>query len=151
MPSSSHGALSRADEFAARSADALILIGRILLAWAFLASAYGAITNFGGSLGYFRSMNLPAPELFTWVNLLIELAISGSLILGIGTRYGAILTSVFIVVATAIGHRYWEYPTGPQQVGQYINFVKNISILGGVVVIFVTGAGRFSIDRRLGN
>jgi putative oxidoreductase len=71
--------------------------------------------------------------------------------LGFGTRYGAMLAFVFVVIATAIGHRYWEYPPGPQQVGQYINFVKNISILGGAVAIFVTGGGRFSLDRWLGN
>ncbi len=151
MQSTSHSALSRANDFATRSADALILIGRILLAWVFVGSAYGAIINFGGSQGYFRSLNVPAPELFAWLTLLCELAIAVSLILGVATRYGTILAFGFVVIATAIAHRYWQYPAGPQQIGQYINFLKNISILGGILAIFVTGAGRFSVDRRLGN
>ena len=149
MQSSSHSLLSWADGFATKSADFLILLGRILLAWVFVGVAYGAITNFAGSLSYFTSLKLPAPALFTWVALLLELTISAGLILGIGTRYVAILIFVFVVVATAIAHRYWEYPAGPQQIGQYNNFLKNISIMGGALTIFVTGAGRFSWDRVL--
>jgi putative oxidoreductase len=149
MQYSSHSLLSWADGFATKSADALILLGRILLAWVFVGVAYGTIINFAGSLNYFTSLKLPAPALFTWVALVLELVISAGLILGIGTRYAAILIFVFVVVATAIAHRYWEYPVGPQQIGQYNNFLKNISVLGGAIAIFVTGAGRFSLDHAL--
>ena len=137
------------DKFATKGADALILVGRILLAWVFVGSAYGAISNFSGSVSYSRSLNLPAPELFTATNIVLETLISVGLILGIGTRYCAVLTFVFVLVATAIAHRYWEYPAGAQQIAQYNHFLKNISIMGGAVLIFVTGAGRFSFDRTL--
>ena len=149
MKSSSQSPLSWADGFATESADFLILLGRILLAWVFVGVAYGTITNFAGSLSYFTSLKLPAPALFTWVALVLELVMSAGLILGIGTRYAAILIFVFALVATAIAHRYWEYPAGPQQIGQYNNFLKNISIMGGALAIFVTGAGRFFLDRVL--
>ncbi|WP_456748776.1 DoxX family protein [Bradyrhizobium sp. USDA 4354] len=149
MPFRSLPPTSRIDEFATSNADLLILIGRILLAWVFVGSVYGALTNFSGSVSYFRSLNLPVPELFTTVTVAVEILISAGLILGIGTRYCAILVFVFVVSATAIAHRYWEYPAGPQQIGQYNNFLKNISIAGGALLILVTGAGRFSLDRRL--
>jgi putative oxidoreductase len=149
MRSSSQSLLFWADGFATKSTDVLILLGRILLAWVLVGVAYGAIINFAGSLSYFTSLKLPAPALFTWLALVLEIAISAGLILGIGTRYAAVLMFVFVVVATAIAHRYWEYPAGPQQIGQYNNFLKNISILGGALAIFVTGAGRFSLDRAL--
>ena len=135
------------DAFAAGRADVLILVGRILLAWVFVGSAYGALANFSGSVGYFRSLNLPAAELFTAVNIAVEVLISVGLILGIGTRYCAVLTLLFVLAATIVAHRYWEYPPGAQQAGQYNNFLKNISIMGGALLIFVTGAGRFSFDR----
>jgi len=120
-----------------------------MLAWVFVGVAYGAMTNFAGSLAYFTSQKLYSPALWTWTALLLELLISISLILGIGTRYGAILVFVFVLIATAIAHRYWEFPAGPQQFGQYNNFLKNISIMGGALAILVTGAGRFSLDRVL--
>ncbi|WP_091891980.1 DoxX family protein [Bradyrhizobium sp. Rc2d] len=140
---------SQIDKFATSNADLLILIGRILLAWVFVGSAYGALTNFSGSVGYFRSLNLPVPQLFTAITVLLEILISVGLILGLGTRYCAILVLLFVVAATAIAHRYWEYPAGAQQIGQYNNFLKNISILGGALLILVTGGGRLSLDRRL--
>ena len=52
---------------------------------------------------------------------------------------------MFLIVATALAHRYWEYPAAAQM-AQYLNFLKNLSILGGMMLLFVTGAGRFSID-----
>ena len=149
MPSSSHPLLSRADGFATSNADVLILLARILLAWVFVGVAYGAMTNLAGSVGYFTSLKLPAPALFAYTALVLEVVISVALILGLGTRYAAILIFAFVVIATAIGHRYWEYPAGAPQIGQYNNFLKNISILGGALAIFVTGAGRYSLDRRL--
>ena len=149
MQSSSHSVLSWADGFATKGAEILILIGRIMLAWVFVGVAYGAITNFGGSVAYFTSQKLFPPEVWTWVALSIELLIAASLILGIGTRYGAILVFLFVAVATAIAHRYWEFPAGPAQIGQYNNFLKNISIMGGALAILVTGGGRFSLDRML--
>jgi putative oxidoreductase len=150
MPSSSsHSLLSWADGPAAKNADVLILAARILLAWVFVGVGYGSITNFAGSLAYFTSLKLPLPEVFTWLALMLELLIAASLILGVGTRYGAILTFAFALVATAIAHRYWEYPAGAPQIGQYNNFLKNISIMGGAMAIYVTGGGRFSLDRRL--
>jgi putative oxidoreductase len=147
MRSSSHSLLSRADGFAATSSDVLILIGRIMLAWVFVGVAYGTMTYLAGSVAYFTSLKLTRPELWAWLALLLEILMAASLILGIGTRYGAILVVVFVLVATAIAHRYWEYPAGPQQIGQYNNFLKNIAIMGGALAIFVTGAGRFSLDR----
>ena len=149
MQSSSQSLLSRADGLANKYADILILIGRIMLAWVFVGVAYGAMINFAGSLAYFTSQKLYPPELWTWTALLLELLISVSLILGIGTRFAAILMFLFVVIATAIAHRYWEFPAGPQQIGQYNNFLKNISIMGGALVIFVAGPGRFSLDRVL--
>lgn len=121
----SHSLTSGVDEFATKNADALILIGRILLAWIFVGSAYGAMTNFSGSVGYFRSLHVPAPELFTTITVALEVLMSAGLILGIGTRCCAVLVFLFVLVATAIAHRYWEYPAG-QQIGQYNNFLKNL-------------------------
>jgi putative oxidoreductase len=53
-------------------------------------------------------------------------------------------------VATALAHRYWEY-TGPAVGAQYFNFLKNLSILGGMLYVFVFGPGRFSLDAMMRN
>jgi putative oxidoreductase len=74
--------------------------------------------------------------------------IGPAFITGLATRYAAVACMAFLIVATALAHRYWEYPAA-QLMGQYNNFLKNIALFGGALLLFVTGAGRFSLDRVL--
>jgi len=67
---------------------------------------------------------------------------------GIGARYGALLGLAFVVIAFATAHRYWEFPEAAQNL-QYAFLSKDLAIAGGLLVLFVTGAGRFSVDNAL--
>lgn len=148
---SSHPLLSCTDGIAASATDFLLLVGRVLLGWLFLASSAGfggKLWNPAGFAGYLKNLGVPAPELWSWIGALVEAVVGAALILGIGTRYAALLCALFLIVATALAHRYWEYPAA-QITGQYNNFLKNLAIFGGALLIFVTGPGRFSIDRML--
>ena len=71
-----------------------------------------------------------------------------SLILGVGARYGALLGLAFVVIAFATAHRYWEFPEAAQNL-QYAFLSKDLAIAGGLLMLFVTGAGRFSVDQKL--
>jgi len=139
------GAFSCLDGLAAGATDFWLLIGRIALCWVFLAIGWGHIHNIAGFVGYLTALKSPAPEIFSWIGAIIEIVIAITLLFGIATRYGAALAIVFLIVATALAHRYWEYPDA-QVGGQYNNFLKNLSMLGGMLYVFVIGPGRFSID-----
>jgi putative oxidoreductase len=148
---SSHPLPSHTDDIAATTADAFLLIGRILIGWLFLVSSAGIggkLWNNAGFLGYLKNLGAPAPEVSSWIGALVEFVIGAALILGIGTRYAALLCALFLIVATALAHRYWEYPPA-QVVAQYNNFLKNLAVFGGALLIFAAGPGRFSIDRML--
>ena len=67
------------------------------------------------------------------------------MLVGLQTRYAAVLIAVFTVVATAISHRYWEFSDAGRR-AQEVNFMKNVSIIGGFVLLAAVGGGRFSID-----
>jgi putative oxidoreductase len=135
--------LSHADGLAQYS-DAWLLVGRILIASVFTLTAWGGSPN----VGYLTSLGFTNPIFWSYVAITVEVIISITLILGFATRYGVLLTMLYVVVATVIAHRYWEYPAAAQGV-QYIFFTKNLAIFGGLFVLFVTGAGRFSVDSRL--
>ena len=85
------------------------------------------------------------PELWAWSAAIVEVILGVALILGIATRYAALASFAWVLVATAIAHRYWTYPAA-QQADQYIDWLKNITIMGGMLYAFVTGAGRYSLD-----
>ena len=142
---SSHPLLSCTDGIAASTTDIFLLVGRVLIGWLFLASSWGKLANIAGFTGYLKNLGAPAPEITAWIGALLELVIGLALVLGIGTRYAALLCVLFLIMATALAHRYWEYPAA-QVVAQYNNFLKNLAIGGGALLLFVTGPGRFSID-----
>jgi len=141
----SHHVLSYTDSFATSSSDTLILIGRVLLGWIFLTLGWGKIGNMAAFAGYLTSLGVPAPGLFATIVPPVEFLIGVALVLGIATRYASIVCFLFVLVATALAHRYWEFPAA-QQVAQYNNFLKNLSIMGGALLLFVAGPGRFSLD-----
>jgi putative oxidoreductase len=85
------------------------------------------------------------PEFWAWFAAIVEVILGVALILGIATRYAALASFLWVLVATAIAHRYWAYPAA-QQAGQYNNWLKNIAIMGGMLYAFVTGAGRYALD-----
>jgi putative oxidoreductase len=58
----------------------------------------------------------------------------------------AVLMILFTVVATLIAHRFWEFEGAARQT-QQSQFFKNLAIVGGYLVLLVSGAGRYSIDR----
>jgi putative oxidoreductase len=148
---SSHPSLSHADTIAASTTDAFLLVGRVLVGWLFLVSSAGIggkLWNITGFAGYLKNLGVPAPEFLCWIGALVEFVIGAALILGVGTRYAALLCALFLVVATALAHRYWEYPAA-QIVAQYNNFLKNLAVFGGALLIFAAGPGRFSVDHML--
>ncbi len=55
---------------------------------------------------------------------------------------------VFMIIATLLAHRYWEYPAAAQT-AQFTNMIKNIAIFGAMFYVFVAGPGRFSVDSKI--
>jgi putative oxidoreductase len=58
---------------------------------------------------YFTSLGLSPPEFWAWFAGIVEIVLGVTLILGIAIRYAAIASFVWVLVATAIAHRYWTY------------------------------------------
>jgi len=126
--------------------DWAALLGRILLAVMFVISGFGKITGFEGTAGYIASKGLPLPQVLAVIAILIEFAGGLAIVAGWKTRWAALAFIVFLIVITPIFHAFWAVP--PEQVmAQKINFMKNCSILGGMLLLFAFGPGRFSVDK----
>ena len=126
--------------------DWAALLGRILLAGTFVFSGFLKITGFGDTVGYIADKGLPLPQVLTAIAILIECGGGLAIIAGWKTRSAALAMIVFLIVITPIFHGYWAAP--PDQVmEQQINFMKNLSILGGMLLLFAFGPGRYSVDK----
>ena len=140
----SHPALSQLDGVAATTSDALILIGRIMLGLIFLRSGFGKMLDIGSFAAALPARGVPA--FFGYIAAPAEFFGGLALMFGFATRYFAVILFVFTVVATLTSHGYWEFAEPAMRRAQDGNFYKNVSILGGFVLLFVTGGGRFSLD-----
>jgi len=126
--------------------DWAALLGRILLAGIFVISGFGKITGFEGTADQIASKGLPLPQVLTAIAILIEFVGGLAIVAGWKTRWAALAFIVFMIVITPIFHGYWAAP--PDQVmDQQINFMKNVSILGGSLLLFAFGPGRYSVDK----
>jgi putative oxidoreductase len=125
----------------------MLLVARILLAQMFLVAGIIKLTNVAGTGAYMAKLGFPMPEVMAWVSIIIEIGGAALLILGWQTRRIAWLLILFIVIATAMAHRFWEFQP-PQFAGQLNYFLKNVSIIGGLLYVIVFGPGALSVDAR---
>lgn len=115
-----------------------------MLGWIFFYSGFMKTFRF---IPY-STAGWPAEWFWGPVGAGVELVGGILILLGLGTRYAAILMMLFVIVATFSSHRFWEMP--PAQVRlQQSQFFKNVAIFGGFVLLFVTGAGRHAVDTLL--
>jgi len=138
--------LGYADSLAARASDTVLLIGRFAMGIVFFQSGAAklvALNVFSGSLA---SRGVPFPEFWGPVGAISEFIGGAMIILGLGTRYAAALIVIFVIIATAISHRYWDVSEPAMRRLQQVQFYKNLAIFGGALFLFICAAGRFSFD-----
>jgi putative oxidoreductase len=140
---SSHPALSRADGLAAAWQDFLLLLGRVLVGWIFIQSGWRKLMDVPAFVASMPRRDLPA--FLGYIAPPVEFIGGVAILLGLATRYAAAVILLFTIIATLSSHRWWNYPPA-QQTNQHSHFWKNVSMMGGLVLLFVTGGGRFSVD-----
>ena len=124
------------------SAAAAALCARLLLSAVFLISGISKFSNAEGTLGYIASAGLPFPEFSFGVAVLVEILGAILLIVGYQTRLVAILLAIFSLVTALAFH----YQIDDQN--QFIHFLKNLAIAGGLLQVAAFGPGSLSVDGR---
>ncbi|WP_277962683.1 DoxX family protein [Pseudomonas sp. RIT-To-2] len=130
-----------------RQKDLIILIARILLMYLFVTSGWTKLTNFSMIEGYFASVGVPAPSIATIIAIVMEFFVGIALVVGFFTRPLAALMALFVLGTAFLGHHFWSMPE-PDKTANMLHFYKNLSIMGGLLLLSVFGPGRFSIDKR---
>lgn len=127
--------------------DEVLLIARVLLMCLFVIFGWGKLTGFSVTAAYMEAVGLPLPTLAAASALIMEFFVGIAILIGFYTRPLALLLAIYTVVTAMIGHRYWVLPDAAR-VDAMINFYKNFSIAGGLLLLCLTGPGRYSVDRR---
>ena len=121
--------------------DIGFLIARILMPVLFIVAGWGKITGYAGTQQYMEHMGVPG--FFLPLTILLEFGGGLAILFGFLTRFTAIFTAVFTLITAFIFHINFSVD------GNSINFMKNLTIAGGYLLLFITGPGAYSIDRLL--
>ena len=125
---------------------ALLLVSRIFIAALFLVAGTRKLLAYAGTVGYFTKLGFPAADAFAVAAIVIEIGCGLMLLAGWRTRWAAWLLVVFVAIATAMAHRFWEFE--PAQFANQLNhFLKNIALIGGLLFVAAFGPGRLSVDK----
>ena len=124
-----------------------VLIARILLAMMFLLAGLSKFAGLEGTAGYIASKGLPLPQLLALGTAALEVVGALLLIVGWHARWAALVLAAFTLLATMLFHNFWAMPAD-QQMMQQLMFTKNLSVVGGLLVVFGLGAGTLSLDQR---
>ncbi|HUI15754.1 MAG TPA: DoxX family protein [Xanthobacteraceae bacterium] len=125
--------------------DELILAARLLLAMLFLIFGWRKLRDFSGTVSQMAQLGVPTPVLAAAGATFMELPVAFAVAIGAFTRPAAVLMFFYTLGTALIGHRYWTI-TGADRVDSMDGFYKNLSIMGGFLLLYVTGAGKYSID-----
>lgn len=134
------------DRLIERHRDALILVARILLTTLFVISGFEKVVDFSGTVSYMEYVHAPAPSVSAVVSVVMELLIGVALLVGIRVRPLALVLLVFVAVAAFVGHPFWSMDATERAVNQ-AQFFKNVSIMGGLLLLAITGPGRYSLSK----
>lgn len=127
--------------------DELILIARILLMILFVIFGWSKLTGFSDTVGYMATEGAPLPTIAAVIAIVMEFFVGLALVIGFYTRPLALLFALYTLGTALIGHHFWTMADG-ERTANMINFYKNLSIIGGLLLLCATGPGKYSVDRK---
>jgi putative oxidoreductase len=119
----------------------VILIARILLSLLFIVGGWGKLAGGPANFaGYVATFGFPAPLFFAWATIAVELLGGLAVLVGFQTRIAAYVLAAFCVGTALLAH----FDFADQN--QMTQFLKNLGLAGGFLLLAATGAGRYSVD-----
>ncbi len=125
--------------------DGIILAARLFLATLFLIFGWRKLRDYSGTVSQIVQDGAPMPALAAAVAIFMELPVALAVAVGAFTRPSAALLALYTLGTSLIEHRYWT-TSSADQLDSMESFYKNLSIMGGFLLLYITGAGKYSID-----
>jgi len=122
----------------------LVPVGRALFALIFITSVFGHFSR--GAIDAASAHGVPLATLAVPASGILALLGGLSILLGYRARFGAFLIVVFLVPVTLVMHKFWGLADPQMAMMQKAMFMKNVSMIGGALVLMYYGSGPYSLD-----
>jgi putative oxidoreductase len=116
--------------------DVIVLIGRILFAALFAASAFAHFTQTDAMTGYARSKGVPAPRVAVLAGGVLLALGALSILLGLWPDLGALLLVVFLVPTALLMHPFWKETEAQATQMEQTQFSKDLALAGAALILF---------------
>jgi putative oxidoreductase len=123
------------------------VVGRVFLSLMFLLGGFQKFFGWSQTESYMASRGLPWVPVLLGLAIVIEIVAGLSLLTGYMTRRGAMILFLYLIPVTLSFHSFWTY-SAAEVPNQMAHFLKNITIMGGLLFVAAHGPGRFSLDSR---
>jgi putative oxidoreductase len=120
----------------------LPLAARVCLCLIFLKAGISHILGFNSTVEMMTKNGLPIANILLFFTVIFQLLGGLSLLLGYKVKLGSILLILFLIPATLVFHNFIA------DSNEINDFLKNIGLIGGLLMVIYTGAGALSIDSR---
>ena len=123
------------------------LAARILFAALFMLSGLMKLSNMEGTAKFMATKGVPVVQVLLLLTIVIEVLASLAIAAGAHARAAALVLFMWLVPVTLVFHPFWAVDAAQKQI-QLTQFMKNLAIMGGALLLVVNGAGALSIDGR---
>jgi putative oxidoreductase len=129
--------------------DLADLLGRMCISAIFLYEAYDSLIFFNSTKATMTEYGLTYRQDLLLIGAISVLIVGGLFVLiGFKASFGAILLLAYIIPVTLTLYSFWDDPKPLNRINS-IHFMKNLAIMGGLLIIAVNGSGKYSVKRLL--
>lgn len=129
------------------SDGAVPLIGRILLGLIFLISGFFKLAGYSQVVAFAAAKGLPLATVGIAGAAAVEILGGVAVLAGFKARIAAWVLFLYLIPTSFMFHNFWAMH-GMEQQDNMAHFMKNLAIMGGLLFLAASGAGRYSVDSR---
>ena len=125
----------------------ILIFARTLLGLYFIIPGVSKITGYGGTAEYMAAHDVPMISVLLPLTIFIQLVAGAALIVSYKGRVAGFILAGLTLVISVYMHNFWSMETGLERVHETQNFVKNMAIMAGLLMVSVQGTGNWSLSQ----
>jgi len=128
--------------------NACLLTGRLLMGAYFILPGVQKIIGFDKMTNYMEAHGVPMVSVFLPLTILLQISAGAAIVVGYRGKVAAFILAGLTFIISIYMHDFWSMVKGIEQAHELQNFIKNIAIMSGLLIVAALGTGRFSLDNK---
>ena len=124
------------------------MAGRLSKGAYFILPGVQKITGFDETTSYMEAHSVPMVSVLLPLTILVQLSAGAAIIVGYRGKFAAFILAGLTFIISIYMHDFWSMAKGMEQAHELQNFIKNIAIMSGLLIVAAQGTGKFSLDNK---